>query len=126
MDSLLAVKSLVFAEKRITMNELIKAIENNFVGYEKIQKMLQNRAPKFGNDSAADKLAAEINKFWTEEIFKLNSPTGKKYRGGYLSWNYWICYAPLTAATPDGRPRGKFLSNGICPVNNADKKDLLQ
>lgn len=121
VDSLLAVKSLVFEQNRLTMNELIAAIKNNFTGYEKIQKMLQNRAPKYGNDDEADNLASEINTFWTEDISKLNSPTGKKYRGGYLSWNYWICYAPLTAATPDGRQRGRFLSNGICPVNGMDK-----
>ncbi|MFN2226359.1 MAG: glycine radical domain-containing protein, partial [Anaerolineae bacterium] len=40
---------------------------------------------------------------------------------GYLSWNYWVAYAPKTAATPDGRRRGQFLSNGVCPVNGADR-----
>jgi formate C-acetyltransferase len=38
-----------------------------------------------------------------------------------LSWNYWVSYAPKTAATPDGRRRGQFLSNGVCPVNGADR-----
>lgn len=59
---------------------------------------------------------------WTEEAVKHMSPTGKKYRGGYLSWNYWIAYAPTTAATPDGRKRGQYLSNAVCPVNGADRK----
>ncbi|MFN2225220.1 MAG: glycine radical domain-containing protein, partial [Anaerolineae bacterium] len=58
----------------------------------------------------------------TEEAFKHTTPeTGKRYRGGYLSWNYWVAYAPKTAATPDGRKRGQFLSNGVCPVNGADR-----
>lgn len=38
-----------------------------------------------------------------------------------ISWNYWVAYAPSTAATPDGRRRGQFLSNGVCPVNGADR-----
>lgn len=45
----------------------------------------------------------------------------KRYRGGYLSWNYWGAYAPKTAAPPDGRRRGQVLSNGVCPVNGADR-----
>jgi pyruvate-formate lyase len=63
-----------------------------------------------------------VSRFWTEESFKHTSPTGKRYRSGYLSWNYWIAYAPTTAATPDGRRRGQFLSNAVCPVNGADRQ----
>ncbi len=121
VDSLLAVKSLIFEQKRISMQEMIDAIKNNYSGFEKIQRMLLNRAPKYGNDSEADEMAFELNKFWTNEVFKMYSPTGKRYRGGYLSWNYWISYAPMTAATPDGRMQGRFLSNGIGPVNGMDR-----
>jgi formate C-acetyltransferase len=37
-----------------------------------------------------------------------------------LSWNYWIAYGYILPASPDGRPKGKFLSNAICPSNGAD------
>ncbi|MCJ7626415.1 MAG: glycyl radical protein, partial [Anaerolineaceae bacterium] len=82
-----------------------------------------NKAPKYGNDdSEADEIARQISQFWTREAFENITPeTGKRYRGGYLSWNYWVAYAPSTAATPDGRRRGQFLSNGVCPVNGADR-----
>ena len=36
----------------------------------------------------------------TEEVFQHKTPSGRRYRGGYLSWNYWIAYAPTTSATP--------------------------
>jgi len=121
VDSLLAIKSLVYEQKRATMDELLEAIKNNFEGHEKIQRMMRNRAPKYGNDSEADEIAGEVNRLWTEEVFNWETPTGKRYRGGYLSWNYWISYAPSTAATPDGRQRGRFLSNGICPVDGMDR-----
>ncbi len=122
VDSLLAVKALVFDEKRLDMAELTRALKADFEGFEKVRRMLRNRPPKFGNDDEADRLASDLNRFWTEEVFRRKSPTGKRYRGGYLSWNYWISYAPSTASTPDGRPRGTFLSNGICPVNGVDRK----
>ena len=37
-----------------------------------------------------------------------------------LSWNYWIAYSDILPATADGRPKGKFLSNALCPSNGAD------
>ena len=123
VDSLAAVKKLVFDEKRVSIDDLLRAIEANYEGHEALRQMLLNRAPKYGNDDPyVDELAHEVNAFWTEEAFRHTSPTGKRYRGGYLSWNYWIAYAPTTAATPDGRRRGQFLSNAVCPVNGADRK----
>ena len=122
-DSVAAVKKLVYETKQIAMGELLAALKANFEGHENLRQMLVNRAPKYGNDDPyADEIAREISRVWTEEAFKHTSSTGKKYRGGYLSWNYWIAYAPTTAATPDGRRRGQFLSNAVCPVNGADRK----
>jgi formate C-acetyltransferase len=86
--------------------------------------MLLHKAPKYGNDDPeADELAREVNHFFSERVFKRTSPvTGRRFRSGLLSWNYWILYATSTAATPDGRPRGQYLSNGICPTNGVDRK----
>jgi trans-4-hydroxy-L-proline dehydratase len=122
-DSLAAVKKLVYEEHQIEMEKLVAAIRANFEGQESLRRTLLSKAPKYGNDDGyADEIAREVSCFWTEEAFKHTSSTGKRYRGGYLSWNYWIAYAPTTAATPDGRLRGQFLSNAVCPVNGADRK----
>lgn len=48
-DSLEAVKKLVFDEKKITMDQLLEALDSNFVGYEEIRQMCID-APKYGND----------------------------------------------------------------------------
>ena len=110
-------------EGAVAMDELVRALDANFEGYEPLRQTLLHKAPKYGNDDAyADDIAREISRFWTTEAFKHVTPeTGKRYRGGYLSWNYWVSYAPTTAATPDGRKRGQYLSNGVCPVNGADR-----
>ena len=122
-DSLAAVKKLVYDDRSVAMDELVRALDANFEGHGPLRQTLLNKVPKYGNDDAeADPLAREISQFWTEEAFKHETPeTGKRYRGGYLSWNYWVSFAPSTAATPDGRMRGQFLSNGVCPVNGADR-----
>ncbi len=122
-DSLAAIRKLVFEEAQVPMSELLEALRASFEGHESLRQMLLNKAPKYGNDDTyADEIAREISRFWTEEVFRHTSPTGKRYRGGYLSWNYWVAYAPTTAATPDGRRRGQYLSNAVCPVNGMDRK----
>ncbi len=122
-DSAAAIKKLVYDDGAVTMDELVRALDANFEGHEALRQMLLNKTPKFGNDDGdADALACDISRHWTTEAFEHVTPeTGKRYRGGYLSWNYWVAYAPKTAATPDGRLRGQFLSNGVCPVNGADR-----
>ena len=124
IDSLLAVKKLIFDDRSIGMGELLEAIEANFKGFEGLRQRLLNKSPKYGNDDpSADEMAEKVSTFWSTEVTRYVSPfTGRRYRAGYLSWNYWISYAPKTAATPDGRPRGSFLSNGVCPVNGVDRK----
>jgi formate C-acetyltransferase len=113
----------VFEDGTVSMTELVKAIDDNFEGHEKLRQMLINKAPKFGNDDEeADGMARWLSRYWTEEVFKHTTNSGRRFRGGYLSWNYWIAYAPFTAATPDGRKRGTFLSNGLCPVDGCDRQ----
>ncbi len=67
------------------------------------------------------RMALEVMKVWTEETWKHKTKsTGRQFRPGMLSWNYWAGDGYIMAASPDGRPRGKFLSNAICPTNGAD------
>lgn len=121
VDSLLAVKKLVYEDQKIPLSELINAIKVNYEGQERLRQLLLNKVPKYGNDDDyADALAKEVNDFWTYEVTKYETPTQKRYRAGYLSWNYWVLYGATQAATPDGRLHGTYLSNGICPVAGAD------
>ena len=122
VDSLLAIKYLVYDRKVCSMTELVRALKDNWVGHEKLQAIAINKAPKYGrDDDEADEMGKKVMEFWTEETWKhKTASTGRQYRPGMLSWNYWIAYANILPASPDGRARGKFLSNAICPSNGAD------
>jgi formate C-acetyltransferase len=121
VDSLLAIKYLVFDTKACTMDELIKALADNWEGHEILQAKAKNKAPKYGrDDSGADELARRFMEFWSEEVTKYRTPSGHVYRGGMLSWNYWVGDGFILCASPDGRKRGQFLSNAICPSNGTD------
>ena len=122
-DSITAIKKLVYEDRKISMTKLIDAIKVNFEGHEKLRQILINHAPKFGNDDPyADDVARELSRFWSRETAgHVSSYTGRRFRPGYLSWNYFINFAPKTAATPDGRRRGDPLSNGACPIQGLDR-----
>jgi formate C-acetyltransferase len=122
VDSLLAVKYLVFDEKICSMAELVQALRDNWVGHEVLQARAKNKAPKYGrDDEQADALAWHVMQLWSEETWKHKTrSTTRQFRPGMLSWNYWVADSFVLPASPDGRPRGQFLSNAICPSNGAD------
>ncbi|MCL1814071.1 MAG: hypothetical protein FWG29_11215 [Treponema sp.] len=121
IDSLLAIKYLIYDTKTCTMDEMIQALAANWEGHEILQAKAKNKAPKYGrDDSEADELARRFMEFWSTEITKYRTPNGHTCRGGMLSWNYWVSDGYILCASPDGRKRGQFLSNAICPSNGAD------
>ena len=122
VDSLLSVKYLVFDKKLCTMQELVAALQDNWQGHETLQAQALNRAPKYGrDDDQADEMGHKVMDLWTAETWKHKSRyTGRQFRPGMLSWNYWVSDGFVLPASPDGRPNGKFLSNALCPSNGAD------
>ena len=128
VDSLLAVKYLVFDKKECSMGQLIDALRANWVsptgheGFEALRAKALNKAPKYGrDDEEADALAKTVMELWCGETWKhRTASTKRQFRPGMLSWNYWAGDGFVMAASPNGRERGQFLSNAICPSNGAD------
>ncbi len=122
VDSLLAVKYLVYDEKICTLQELVQALLDNWEGHELLQAQAKYKAPKYGrNEDEADALAQEVMKYWSDEVWKYKTKsTGRQFRPGMLSWNYWIGASFILKASADGRQCSQFLSNAICPSNGAD------
>jgi len=126
VDSLLAIKKYIYEDKKYTIAQLKKALIADYQGkeYDIMQTLFVNKAPKFGVDNDEfDELGRMVMKTWSDECWKYKTPTNFQYRGGMLSWNYWAgADAANTIATPNGRNKGRFLSNAICPTNGADIK----
>ena len=122
VDSLLAIKYLVFDEKVCTMAELVQALRDNWEGHAVLQAIAKNKAPKYGQDEdTADRMATRVMETWTDLTWQHKTKvTDRQFRPGMLSWNYWIADADILPASPDGRMKGQFLSNAICPVNGVD------
>jgi len=102
-DSLTAIKKLVFEEKKITINQLLEALEADFVGYEEIRKMLL-AVPKYGNDDEeADAMAADLWEYTRDLCQEYRDGRGRRFtmfRQG-AAWSTWA--GKVTGALPNGR-----------------------
>jgi len=122
-DSLAAVKHNVFDEKTITMTELIKALKADFNSYETLRQRLLNRTPKYGNDDDyADDITKAIFEAYYNAVEGKPNTKGGCYRINFLPTTVHIYFGKAVGATPDGRKAGEPLSEGISPVQGADRK----
>lgn len=129
-DSLAAIKKLVFEEKKITPQQLWDALQDDFMSEEnqKIQSMLINEAPKYGNDDDyVDQLVVEAYDLYINEIKKYPStryqrgPVGGIRYAGTSSISANVGQGYGTMATPDGRKAHTPLAEGCSPAHAMDK-----
>ncbi|MGB5218851.1 MAG: pyruvate formate lyase family protein [Smithella sp.] len=128
-DSLHALNEVVFEKKMYSINDVIKAIDNDFEGnyYQQIREALL-AVPKLGHDESRE--AAEwVNK--TLEIYSnalkqvRNCPRGGIYTAGYYALNVSDVYGKKTPSLPSGRLKGVPLANSVAPHYGMQMSDLL-
>jgi len=121
-DSLAAIDSLVFDQKRLTMDELVAALDTDFEGQEPLRQMLLNKAPKYGNDDdRADQFARLAAEVYCRAVEKHRSFRGGWYSPGLYSVTTHVAFGLMVGATPDGRHAGQPLSQGISPAHGRDR-----
>ncbi|MCK5028502.1 MAG: glycyl radical protein [Bacteroidales bacterium] len=122
-DNLTSIKYNVFDKKNVTMDELLKAIEANFEGYDQLRHDLIYETPKYGNDDDyADTHAVDVFNIFYDAINGKPSYRGGKYRINMLPTTSHVYFGSVMKATPDGRKEFEPLSEGISPFQGADKK----
>lgn len=121
-DSLAALKKLVYDEKMIDQNELLKALQNDFKGYEVIQTMLLNKVPKYGNDVAwVDKMGCKWAEYFRERMKDYTNYRGGPYHTGMYTVSAHVPMGENVGASPDGRNALTPLADGgMSPVYGRD------
>jgi formate C-acetyltransferase len=124
-DSLMAVKKLVFDDRKLTMDELLGALDSNFDGKrgEEIRRLCLAQ-PKFGNDTdEVDLLAKKISEDSYQIIRSYDNSPFRNYiiaREG-LAWHYFGGLG--VGALPNGRKAFEPLNDGsVSPMRGADRK----
>lgn len=111
-DSLAAVKKVVFDDKKITMAQLIDALDNDFEGADDILFMLK-QAPKFGNDiDYVDNIMNDVINNLADELLKIEGHAGRKYNCSCSTIQYNQAFGFMLGATPDGRHAHDALGEG--------------
>lgn len=122
-DSLAAIKWHVFDRKDLTMDELLDSLASNFEGHERTRLLLWNKTPKYGNDDdEADGILTQVFDAVYDEVNGRPNTRGGSYRVNYLSTTCHVYFGSVTGATPDGRKAWEPLSDGISPVQGADRR----
>jgi formate C-acetyltransferase len=121
-DAMTAIKYHVFDEKTLTMEALMAVLQDNFAGHERVRQMLLNRTPKYGNDDDyADDVMVAIFEAYFDAVDGRKNTNGGTYHVNLLPTTCHVYFGSVIGATPDGRKAEMPLSEGISPVQAADR-----
>jgi formate C-acetyltransferase len=122
-DSLAAIRKLVYEDRALSLPALREALAADFSGNEPLRARLVNRMPKYGNDDdAADDLMRRVFDLAFRLIDGRPDARGGVHRLEMLPTTCHVYFGAVCGATPDGRHAGVPLSEGISPVQGADRR----
>jgi formate C-acetyltransferase len=122
-DSLSSLKKHVYEDGAVKMDELMKALKDDWNGYEPMRQMIWNKTPFFGNDDDyADDIMRRVYDSLLIAIDGKHSTRGKTYHVNMLSTTCHIYFGKMLGATPNGRRARLPESDGTSPSHGADRK----
>lgn len=120
IDGLAAIKKLVFDDRALTWDELLTALDANFVGHEAVRQRCL-RAPKYGNnDPYADGIGRDIEALFARMAHAHRTALGGELDVRYVSITSHVPLGLVVGATPDGRKASEPLSESVSPSQGVD------
>ncbi len=122
-DNLTAIRKHVYEDGSIGMKEMLFALSSNFDGYDEFRYKLIYETPKWGNnDEYADRHAVMVFNSFYKAVNGRPTYRGGVYRINMLPTTSHVYFGSKIGAMPDGRKAFEPLSEGISPVQGADRK----
>lgn len=106
-----------------SLDEIIQACRSNFEGYDELRSVLLN-APKYGNDSHADKYARLVQEIYCDEVTKYRNFRGGMFTAGCYPMTTSVAFGFMTSALPSGRLQGTALNSGVSPATGMDREGV--
>jgi pyruvate-formate lyase len=124
-DSLTAIKKLVFEDKKLSLDQLVKILDHDFVGFEKERRWMID-CPKFGNDDDyADSMRVEVDEHINSFAKNMGPKAGlHSYLNVIINNSANTTMGLLTAASPDGRKAFTPMANANAASGGADRNGL--
>lgn len=125
VDSLVAIKKFVFDSKEISLSELLKALKQNWEGYEDLRTKILNDAEKYGNglpfpDELTVKITSHLDKKYCGKVVN----DGRRLRLGLDSIDSHLIKGRYTSATPCGRKATEPVSRNLCATSGKDRQGI--
>jgi trans-4-hydroxy-L-proline dehydratase len=121
-DALTAIKYHVYDRQNLSMEGLLAALAADFAGHERTRQMLLNKTPRFGNDDDyADAVMTDVFEIYYNAIDGRPNTKGGTYHINLLPTTCHVYFGSVLGATPDGRRAWVPVSEGISPVQGADR-----
>ena len=115
VDSLLAIKNLVYDSGKYTLDQVLNAVRSNWEGYE---TMHTEAKASHGWGDGSDESCSLANRF-NNDLYEICSKKTGTYGGkvniGHLTYTEIRWWGEKTLATPDGRKNGEYFSQGLTP-----------
>jgi formate C-acetyltransferase len=119
-DSLAALKKVVFEDKKLTMTQVMDALEADFKGFEDVQQILRSAPCYCNNDPFADEIARELDRLSVEYSDKYSKELGIYNDIRYVPFTSHVPFGKVVSATPNGRVSWFPLSDGSSASHGAD------
>jgi formate C-acetyltransferase len=121
-DSVTAIRHHVFDQGTLSMEALLGVLRENFEGHERVRQMLLNKTPKYGNDDDhADEVMVALFDAYFNAVDGRPNTKGGSYHINLLPTTVHVYFGSVVGAMPDGRRAWEPLSEGVSPVQGADR-----
>ena len=122
-DVMIAIKYHIFDKETLSMEDLLEVLRDNFEGHERVRQMLLNKTPKYGNDDDyPDEVMVALFEAYFNAVDGRPNTKGGSYHINLLPTTVHVYFGSVVGATPDGRPAWEPLSEGVSPVQGADRR----
>ena len=116
VDSLYAVRKVVFDDRLLPLEQLRHMLATDFDGEEAFRQYLVNRVPKFGQDDEDVRaISAQVFADLARVSRGFANTRGGPYEASLFAFRSFTYFGEHTGATPDGRKAGEHLSPGMGP-----------
>ncbi len=123
VNSLYAIKKLVFDDKKVGLSELMDILKNNWQGYEQLRQYALNKYSYYGNDNEEiDNIAKNIINDFADICDEVSNESAYKTPAGISTFGRQLEWSPHRNATPFGKKACEILSGNFSPTPGTDKE----
>ena len=125
VNSLYAIRKLVYEERRLTLPEFCEILKKNWEGEEALRESVKTRYAYYGNDNdEVDALAARLLKDFAKICRSLDGCCGYRFPAGVSTFGRQIEWLPHRLAAPHGRCCGEVLAGNSSPTPGTDREGV--